>query len=297
MVGSIAMQSGRRDIMLQCLRGGMLSPSDRTSLFRQFMESRSRENAVLQNRQSQSVSAFYVTFVQEYRRVLSVVSSNAYLDTLQQQLSDHRSAWKCGIRALRGISGGNLPQDLGDVIAFLCVCKAVSATLDLYTASEYTRRFLADLHRWGIVFDTQASFDLYREAVRDIWEVELSMEFGNPPIPNFDIDLLQYAQGLVSALVHEAGVLIEPTRDCQHGLEQSQQRWRERRAELPPFMGNPELAEPKPPDGPSQGTPHFLRKEIFHNIISVEVNTKLAVLMTGAIFTILLVFLVCRSRS
>jgi hypothetical protein len=256
---------------------------------------RQREDSSRHQQNQPPVRITYERFIREYNNVLAILQPRASFIILQQLFADPARAWKCGIGTLRGISDGRLPQNLSEVIAFLCVCKAVSETLDFHTDSNYTTKFLDDLRRWAILFDTESEFRMYKDLVRDIWRVNLQMEFGESPSLDMDVDLLQYAQGLVSSLVHDAKDFIEPMSSSHHGLEASQRRWRDRQGLPPPFARIPEPFDRKGPDDTPNGSSHSLGREIHDHISSTQVTLKVVVIMTGAIFMILLVFLCCKS--
>ncbi len=284
------------DIALLLFRRGVRSQRHRRWLARMLRDSRSQKETLWRQSHEQ-IAACYHAFVREFERIKFFSASHH--DTMAWiggQFSDHRKAWQSGIRTLRNISGGRLPQDVGEVMAFLCVCKSASETLDFFTASEYTSRFFADLRRWSILFDNPSNFDVYKDAVRRIWGHDLLATFDETSSYVLDESLLQYAQGLVSSLVGATSIVIGLTLGGRaDGLTQSQQRWRERHASPPPPPPNedPESANPKPPDIlPEEKSP--LQREIRNNDSSTHISAKLVLLMAGAIFAILLIFLCCK---
>ncbi|GAB1316383.1 hypothetical protein MFIFM68171_06593 [Madurella fahalii] len=173
-------------------------------------DARSRKESV--RRQShEHIAECYRAFIREFKRIKSSSSSHhGGMAWIEDQFSDYRKAWQSGIRTLRNISGSRLPQDLGEVMAFLCVCKTASETLDLFTASGYTARFFADLRRWGILFDSKSNFELYKDAVRNIWGYNLLDAIDKTSGHEIE-DLLLYAQSLASSLVGAASSLIGST--------------------------------------------------------------------------------------
>ncbi|KAK0745826.1 hypothetical protein B0T18DRAFT_137752 [Schizothecium vesticola] len=265
--------------------GRVPSQRHRTMFVRMLIASKRHEETPLRQSHRQ-VTTCYHAFVQEFGRIKNSLSLHGDgMAWVGDQFLDPQKAWRAGIRTLRNIAGGRLPQDIEEVMAFLCVCKAASATLDLLTDSEYTARFFADLPRWSILFD---NFDIYKDAVRRIWDYDLLDALDGAPCHAADADLLLYAQGLVSSLVGETGMLIGLAMGGRpDGLAQSQQRWRERHP--PPVNEDPDSAKTKPPDILPEEK-NQLQREI-SNDFSTRISEKLVILMTGAIFAILLIFL------
>ena len=238
----------------------------------------------------------YRAFIREFEKLRkATLQDDNATTTNQRQFSNYRTTWQSGIKTLRNISDGKLSRDLGELLAFLCVCKATSETLDLLTASEYTEGFLADLRRWGIVFDTQGEFDLYKDAVRVIWGVDLTLPdaFKDSSDPAGYSALMMYSQGMALSLMGAIGSLIGWTGGKHsNGLEQSQKRWRERHG-VPGFSKDePIQATGRTPDIPPPDT-SLLQSEISNRVPPPHSDPKLAILWMGAIFAILLIFLSC----
>jgi hypothetical protein len=208
-------------------------------------------------------------------------------ESVRNRFADYRTAWQSGIRTLRRVSGGQLPEDPGEVLAFLCVCKAVSDTLDFFTGSDYTTMFFADLRRWGFLFED--GFDCYSHLIRGVWGVDVTNEQISPSSG----DLLQYAQGLVSSLVGAASGLIRPTAEGgRDGLEESQLRWLERDTTRRDVENDRGPVGREPPDNPLTETPR-LSERILDDMSSARTSGALVILMTGAAFAIVLIFLLC----
>jgi hypothetical protein len=127
--------------------------------------------------------------------------------------------------------------------------------------------------------------------VRRIWDYDLLEALGGAPCHAPDADLLLYAQGLVASLVGATGTLIGLAMGGRpDGLAQSQQRWRGRQP--PPPNEDPDSVKTKPPDILPEEKSQ-LQREI-SNDSSTRISEKLVILMTGAIFAILLIFLQCK---
>ena len=289
-----AAERGWKDIALRLFwcslkRPGRIPSQRHRTMFVRMVIASKRDEETPSRQSHRQVTTCYHAFVQEFGRIKN--SSSLHGDGMAwvgDQFLDPQKAWRAGIRTLRNIAGGRLPQGIGEVMAFLCVCKAASATLDLLTDSQYTARFVADLPRWGILFD---NFDIYKDAVRRIWGYDLLGALDGAPCHAPDADLLLYAQDLVSSLVGATGILIGLAMgERPDGLAQSQQRWRERHP--PPPNEDPDSAKTKPPDILPEEKSQ-LQREI-SNDSSTQISEKLVILMTGAIFAILLIFLYCK---
>jgi ankyrin repeat protein len=221
---------------------------------------------------------------------------------LTEFFSNYQTLWRTGIRSIERLSGGHLPKSLGETLSILCVCKAMSETMDIYLATSYTCGFLRGLERWIIVLDEE-EVQAYRHIVKAIWQIDIEMrpqdnqpgENDLTPFESYE-ELLQYAQGLVSCLTSTANGCFSTTtsvRNHRASLDQSQRSWRERHPNPPPPSEHADPVEPKPPDYPPQGQSQI--QEDILNISSTNIDPRLVVLLTGAAFIILLLFLMCKS--
>jgi hypothetical protein len=70
---------------------------------------------------------------------------------LSQRFWGYREAWSAGIRTLRGLCSGESPRDVGDTIAFLCLAKAISETLQRTGTCDESKQFFRDLDRWQLL--------------------------------------------------------------------------------------------------------------------------------------------------
>lgn len=286
---------------------GWRSPPDRALIVRMLREVRNQKKAA--NRRSHPYMATcYNAFVENYGKVKAVTGLRRdelvdmsiqlkclvthspgwkFNESVRDRFADYRTAWQSGIKTLRRVSGGQLPEDSGEVLAFLCVCKAVSDTLDFFTGSGYTAIFFADLRRWGLLFEDR--FDCYNHLIRGVWGIDVTNERLSPS----SSELLQYAQGLVSSLVGATSGLIRPTAEGgRDGLEESQLRWLERDTTRRDVENDRGLVGQEPPDNPLPETPR-LSEMILDDISSTRISGELVILMTGAAFLIILIFLLC----
>lgn len=110
------------------------------------------------------------------------------------------SAWDRGIRALKYLVQGNVPDNFPDVMLVLSIAKAVSTTLySTYTPSgSWSHAFLRDLPRWQILLPS-SQHAAYSYCVRRLWGVNLDKCVS--PEPLSDPDLLDRFQGLAICLL------------------------------------------------------------------------------------------------
>lgn len=250
--------------------------------------------------------------------------SSTKFRTLSCYFEGHRVAWKAGIKAMKGLSHGKRPA-FADTIALLCLVKAMSETLRLAKGFEYDAHFVEDLPRWQLLFDREEDQIAYWDAVRSIWFMELDLTA--PYTINNDLnseDILQALADLASILVRQVNEYHHKYRAEGNGFLENQDSWRQRnnhswphpnidRAQRQGPESNPppnEAAPPKPPDphipdtyrpDPHPPDPHTVSLPLaFATKLGVhraEIDPVVILLLCGAIFAILLVFLQCKHPS
>jgi ankyrin repeat protein len=219
-----------------------------------------------------------------------------------------REMWAHGVNTLRRLCNGKPPRGLDDTIAFLCVSRAISETLDGNGNYDYTNKFLQDLDRWQILSASDITVLLsYREAVQMMWGVVL-----NKNMPRLEqaskLETLTYFQSLASTMVSQEIGLPGFRSASNRGLERSQQRWRLR--ESRPFRNGehstsfsnsqtqPSTAlNSKPPDPPVRAKENPLHQEINRDNSSAKMSPIAVLLMAGAIFAMVIFFLTCPSTT
>jgi hypothetical protein len=92
-------------------------------------------------------------FIQQYRLMTEATSSSpADFSQLGARFKNHTEAWSAGITTMRRLCNGKQPRGLQNTVAFLCISRAISETLDSTNGSDYTSQFLEDLVRWQVLF-------------------------------------------------------------------------------------------------------------------------------------------------
>ncbi|KAM0415985.1 hypothetical protein ACHAPT_013040 [Fusarium lateritium] len=229
-------------------------------------------------------------FIQEYLKV----RRHQVFERLRGRFPNSTRAWRFGMAALRKISYGYLPQELGMAIALLCVCKAVSATLDIHKHDQSNfqfddKQFRQDLPRWLPLFHG-ADRKLFKAAARDIWGVRGSTWTLYTPQTLDYHDLFKHAERLTSNLIDAVNYLYDLAELPEGGNpEQVQQR--------PPQQDQSPTKYPDPgnPGIRAESTQH--RKAVTGRRAASRKSLLWAELMAGAIFSILLIFLLCESYS
>jgi hypothetical protein len=234
-------------------------------------------------------------FEKQREAVLALDQNEAAFVTLRAHFSSTAKAWQRGFASVRQLSRGFVPHEFADVVALLCLCRALSEVLDFHTDSSHQQKFKDDLGRWCLLLDDKEK-DAYKKLALKLWEVDIDHS-PSRPCGSVDEDLLEYARSLVSSLVQETRDFFCAGATDHLGLEQSQHRWRERRGVLQMDASVPAIVEPKPPDdGSEKHTDHRGWNSIYDHALSLSspVGKLLVLVVTGAIFVGLLVFLVCK---
>jgi ankyrin repeat protein len=231
-------------------------------------------------------------------------SSSTEFRELSQRFRYYQEAWAAGIRTMRGLCSGEQPGNVGDTIAFLCLARALSETLAT-SACDYNEQFLQDLGRWQVLFASkETDLDAYREAVQSMWDVALDEIV---PRQRQDEALLHF-QTLASSLISLASESLGFSAVDDTGLECSQQRWHLRNSQILSYTdlsdnisglhfsgaSGAQLSETIHPQLPNQvirPNGSTLREQIQYDISSSSINMTVILLMAGAIFAIVLIFL------
>lgn len=256
---------------------------------------------------------------------MATLQSVTSFRNLDETLNDHRKAWAYGITTLRRLCKGKVHHDLAHTLAFLCLAKAISEAQDKNGACENSTDFFQDLERWQILFEADpTSLEAYKEAVRLMWGIELNQRV-NASEKAPQLETILYFQALASALVNQTRELFAyPCNPNDNGLERNQECWRQRFSQNSSNSENSysllgsqssggtgtqvlEAKDPKPPDiqypdplPPDPKSPQkksVLREQVNHDITSVGMSRVVTVLMAGAIFAIVLLYLKCSSPN
>lgn len=133
-------------------------------------------------------------------------------------------AWDRGIRALKHLVQGNVPDNVPDVMLVLSIAEALSATLEsTYTPSKsWSDEFLGDLPRWQTILP-KSLHAAYAYCAGGLWGMKLNKSI--PPEPLSDSDLLDRFQGLAICLLHETTDVLGLNENASgNSLHSSQQR-------------------------------------------------------------------------
>jgi len=231
-------------------------------------------------------------------------SSSTEVQQLGKSFQNHREAWAAGIRTMRRLCNGKLPQGLHNIAAFLCICKAMSETLDEAKDGYYSTQFLHDVERWQVLF-TSKELGAYQELVYSMWGVCLS-ESASQSWEASDLLTLTHFQSLVSALINQEENLSFHN-SHKHGLESSQRKFLSRNclpsahqnraasvSTLDPSEGKDsqslETLPPEPPDIPFSPKTNCLEANIENDLSAARLNVTVVLLMAGAIFAIIIIF-------
>jgi hypothetical protein len=194
-------------------------------------------------------------------------------------------------------------------MAFLFLAKAIAESLQKIDRRDRIEEFLLDLDRWELLFTSKADRDSYRDAIRSMWDVELEESIREPVNP----DVLKHFQELASMLISEAKELLGLDRLNDTGLENSQRLWWLRNNKASPSTSSaattldinasrescgpvPEILHPRPPALDVCSNTGTLKQEVKADV-SITVKPMVILLMAGAIFTIVLIFLQCLFSS
>jgi ankyrin repeat protein len=247
-------------------------------------------------------------FVDQHRSMIKASEgSSTEFRELSERFRDYREAWAAGIRTMRGLCSGESPGNAGDTIAFLCLASALSETLRKTGACDCSEQFLQDLGRWQVLFDSKADLDAYRDAIHSMWGLALD-ENGSYPGQADTLEALTRFQALASTLISRASESLGLDALGDTGLECSQQRWRMRNEQV---LSKPDLSDnipnlhlssaaqlsesthPQPLDPAIRFNKSSLREEIETDIASASISHVVVLLMAGAIFGIVVLFLQC----
>jgi hypothetical protein len=212
---------------------------------------------------------------------------------------------------MRGLCNKILPRDLNETLLFLGLARAMSYIINSRDVRDSQAEFVEDLGRWQLLFNENDGGQLaFREAVKAIWGVDIST-FGHKLIPSGET--LEQFQNMALNLVARA----DETYRCQvvnHlGLLATQARWRQRQqrpssystlASLKESSSSDDGGPPGEASSPSivEGLAEAAIQEdplldlIHDNSCSRKADMVLIILMAGAIFAMIIAFLLGESE-
>jgi len=217
-------------------------------------------------------------------------------------------AWKAGMSILRNLIRGQVPKKVGEVVMLLTVVKSMSTILDFRDGelSDSRTKFTNDLARWQRIFHSEdGSLQQFRNAVHVLRGVKLSADdsiHGMPPEADQLTSLL--FQTMAMNLIAKMSPILH-SQDNVHlgndGLLESQSRWKASHGtpSCGPRNFVPEHREEAPTltysrhreDDPDEFSRRF---SLPQRSSVVEFEPIFIVLTSGAIFGILVLFLISK---
>ncbi|KAI0972098.1 hypothetical protein F4678DRAFT_431198 [Xylaria arbuscula] len=203
----------------------------------------SRDATVLADIKGEIVRAFR----EEYIKVVHNIHDGAIRSCFQK----FRSAWKCGIDTLREFCNGESTDSVGSVVAMLCVCSAMSRTIDANNTrakrydhqDTYSGHFNNDLQWWGLLFKNMpCNLRSFIIAVKALWDVDIDERIGGeafnylysidpahpyldtlPPFDCRNVDpAYPYLENLAQRLVLDFDAMLDRTNDEETLSEEAQ---------------------------------------------------------------------------
>jgi len=252
---------------------------------------------------AQKLRSLRLQFVHQYTLMLSAgLCSSTKCRNLACCFRNYRDAWAAGIRAMRRLCNGSLPETFHSTISFLCLARAIVENLDNSGHGAYLEDFILDLNRWQELFRSNAE-DLaaYKEVVNSMWGVVL------------DHTEVVYAEALIS-FQQLASTLVKQANESfgleifeNEGFERSQRRYLERNSLNPSTRDQPtntgdgrffevgSIQQPEPgplwpTDPPLSSNIIPLKERIKDDMSSPVVEPMVILLMAGAVFAIVIIF-------
>ncbi len=303
-----ASERGRQDIdfMLPLRRmAGELTmlekESKNVSLSNEEVETR-------QSRKRPSLRRFHVAFKQEHLRITKYAES-----WVDRPCFRRNKAFKKGIGVLRGLCKGQTPSTVSETVCFLAIARAMSiATNEHSNLACRMLDFERDLGRWQMPFKMEdGTLPAFRNAVAGIWNVILDGTQVQHPDPS---TLMKFCD-LAFSIVQHVDNCFDLSSCSSSRLLSSQKKWRVQVSSTP----DAELADhnfhhltpktsKKKPHSASSGAPYFtwyqdrdplptqvpditMREAISNNRYLWSINPLVRLLMAGAIFGIIITFL------
>lgn len=296
------------------LRANCGSQTTVARLFEIEVEVRTMDTASgagLSSQKAQNFRCLRGKFIAQYFLMLQKAKiSNTGFRKLSQEFGSYRELWSAGIKTLRTLCHGHTSITFGNTMAFLCLAKAIAETLETINSFDLNKQFHDDLYRWMPLFEWEDRRS-YREAISSMWSIDL---WRWPPtyigrskgvISDFLIEISQLASILIGEVNEPLGL-----HDLNNtGLESSQYQWQLRNNNSPPSTASansvpilhptrdppgppPEIIHPRPPDSSVRSTTTTLGEEVMADVSTV-VKPMVMLLMAGAIFAIVIMFLQC----
>lgn len=130
-----------------------------------------------------------------------------------------RRTWTSGMRVVRCLMRGEVPERVNETLMFLMVVKAMSTVLDLHEGgtTNHRHRFLEGLPSWQRLFSSQnGTLRSFREAIRHTWGIALAEPVEESPV---DSQTLQKFQETVEQLLASLQPILESRMGGRDGIE------------------------------------------------------------------------------
>jgi hypothetical protein len=202
---------------------------------------------------------------------------------------DHKQAWKDGVGAAQRLLSGDLPRELHSVLGVAQLASAIrSAMDDVDTPAASEETFLSDLNRWRHLLpsDSHAAFDCYADM---LWDDRPPSDLARE-VPH-DTETLVYFQDLLATMLS----YIEYSPPKQHEIKSTLSQSGQMSNPSPAATRFPSLLSPKPNEGLS-GVVNLVEAADQDELQQVDI-AELSLYSAGAIFALILAFLLCKSRS
>ncbi len=303
-----AVERGRQDIdfTLPLLR--MMGQPTRTEKELIAVSPSNEEVEMRQSWKRPSLRRFHVAFKQEHLRITKYAES-----WVDRPCCRRRKAFKKGIGVLRGLCKGQIPSTVSETICFLAIARAMSiATNELSSFACNMLDFERDLGRWQMLFKMEdGTLPAFRNAVAGIWNVILDGTQVQHPDPSTLMKFCDLAFGIVQHVDN----FFDLSSCSSSRLSSSQKKWRVQVSSTPDaeLAGhnfhhlNPKTSKKKPHPA-SSGAPYFtwyqdrdllptqapditMREAISNDRYFSSTNPLVRLLMAGAVFGIIITFL------
>ena len=255
----------------------------------------------------QRLRRFHVAFQKEHHRIARCPDLSDDWSCLHQEL-----AYQKGIGVLRGLCKGQTPSTVSETICFLAIAKAMSvATDEVFNFVCNVSDFSRDLGRWQLLFKMEdGTLSTFRNATACIWNVNLE----DTPVQNPDPSTLMKYCDLAYSIVQKADYSFEFSSYGSHRLLASQEDWRSKVPILDAEIDSPYIDDqiPKasyeklyPISSDAHRFPWYqdrdplpirvpgvpIREAISNDRYGRSSNALVKLLMAGAIFSIIIIFL------
>ena len=250
---------------------------------------------------------FHIAFQKEHHRFTRCPTLSDEWYCLNRE-----SAYRKGIGVLRGLCYGQKPSTVSETICFLAIAKAMSvATDDVFNYACNNSDFSRDLGRWQLLFKMEdGTLTAFRNAIACIWKVNLE----DTPVQNPDPSTLMKFCDLAYSIVQKADYSFDFSSSGSHRLLASQEEWRSTLPILNAEINSPCIDDQIPkgsyetPYHVSSGAHNFpwyrardplpirvpsvpIREAISNDRCVFSTNALVKLLMAGAIFSIIIIFL------